>query len=1083
MPWVCTCGQRNIVNGLACLACDRLPDDSVEMVEAAPVRPGFRFREDPPAPVENDVTDEVTEPAAPARRFRFTISEPEEIPETQTRDTAAQDAPTSVANTQPKFRFREDPALLDVPEEEEASAPAFAPEPVQEVAEPVVVEEPVIDEPVVDETIVEEEPVVVQTPVVEEPVWEEPQLDTPVLDEVPSIDELPVAEDELDVFAWNEPVVEQSVVEDVPQGESAWDVPVQEPAGDNSLVDNSVVDDEEDLDVPAWARAVDETPAALQEPSWPEVDRRHDDRRATDRRSYDAGVEPGGLDDRLGGYVAQPHDEQPVDDADEWSSMRDILDAGFPQPAPAPVDETPAAPVDEDDPWEAFRLARLQYDADIAAQKAAPAQEEQLPVPQADDLAWAPEEEVEEPQWEQPQYAQPVEEFQVDPFQVDPFEVEPLDDSDPILDEVMAHNENALTEEDFAAFPTPWGVEPVAEEASQPAAEPQSFEHDWAQWGEEQAAGVQNAVPQQPVADDNVWGNDDVWSADAIADAHADWSTVPEEWTTENTSWNVSGEDEQPQQPQSFPQDEVVSWDEDADPWTSAGAEPWGAVATEDEWPVVSQPQGQEEWDGVTPQQPTDADAAWDETTFDQQPFDPQPQPEWTGYDDQGQDQEWPVVQQPLPDDAWTGEESDPWNVQQPSDQTEWDAQAESDDPWNVPGIPAADDPWNVPVAAGVDDPWNAAATYDDGADAFSAQPAADDVDGEQPWWTEQSGFGGEFAEQTEANLPYFDELDAEDSEDPYAYEEPAYSGVSDLFDADADLDEPDPFELPEDDWSLPDEPARSARSRQDREPAKNRGAKNGPKKNARPGNNKNGAKKKKPASKGKSAKATAGGFRLPFGSGSTAITVVVIAIMIIALSLLFKDAFQRVGAAPNPDGSQAPAATCADSPSNDATKIDLGAAMISSVDKGTVVADHQAGTGAIDFSRALAAEPDASTALSGLDQSRFERGYDRSFTMPKGGNLHVAVYEFKGSLCSAEYLNLHPADPAHSFTASDIANSSGEVTQAGAKSFNASIRGPIGNMVVIAQFSGAQTADSAKATLQSVLSVQVTNLRNAGVQ
>lgn len=1045
MPWVCSCGQRNIVTGLACLACERLPQDEMETVETAPAR-RFRFREEP---VE-EVVDEVEEVTPPARRFRFTVPEPE-LTEVQSRDTGSSEVSVSSAassTTESGFRF---------------STPA---EPVEEE--------------------LAEEVLALEAPVLEEPAFEEPAFDEPVFEDL-----------ELAEQVYEDPVFDAPVVE-----ESFYAAPaVEETADEEPIVEEQVVENAH--------------------PGWPEFDRRMDDRRQDDRRSFDVGVEPGELDDRLGAYSA-PDELEGFDDP--WAPVRDVFAAGLPPlPNEAPTPELvasveepvlevpvveeqtfeepvveepvveefvfdepvvegsfyaaepenvedvapqqqPIAQDDDEDPWEAFRRAREEYEAELAAKDVAAGYEAPIaPVeeeftessindlfapsdirgfdetlsmdvddsftPNVDELAATFQTETPAPfmaepaTYDTPVFAQPVEEFAVPEFEVDPYEVEAIDDHDPILEEVMRHDENALTEEDFAAFPTPWAPEPATEQDVVGAQDEVPYDHNWAQWEQ----GEQNAqdVPQPQPVQDNTWDNEDsgVWSADAIADAHGDWSTVPQEWTTEDTEWpevNVA----QPVQDDVQPVVEDDAWTQEEDPWTAAGAEPWDPPTAEGEWPVIA------------PQQPVQSAQAWDE---------PQEDP-------------WNAVAQPVVDD-------DPWAQQQVED-----------DPWVQPQQPAAaaGDAWVDDEA----DPWN------------NAQAASDDsAAGEQPWWAEQSGFGGQFAEQEETNLPYFDELDAEDTEDPYAFDDGetyvTQSPVSDLFDDDADLDEPDPYELPDDDWSLPDEvarPSRSARSL-DREPQKGRGGRAPAKSSGR-----SGGAKKKPEPRRKPAKKqrAGGGFRLPFANGSTLITVVVIAIAIIALSLLFKDAFQRVGAATNPDGTTAVAPpSCADSPSN-GSKLDVAAVTLGAIDGGTQIADHDANTGTIDFTRALAAESDASMALSILDQSRFERGYDRSFSLKKAGKdagkVHLSVYEFQGPLCAQEYLKLHPTATA-AFTAADVQNSAGEVSQTAPKQFSALLRGPIGDTVVAVEVTGVATADLAKSTAQSVLVKQVVALRDAGVQ
>jgi hypothetical protein len=947
MPWVCSCGQRNIVNGLACLACERLPEDDLQTVET-PVRPGFRFREDPVAE-----TTEVEEPPAPGRRFRFTVSEPE-LTEVQSRDTGTSESAvgaTSSTTSPGGFRFsppvEDSSAGLDVPVDQE------------------LVEEPLFDESAYEDVAFAEQ-------VYDEPVEVEDDPAQPV----PGLEEH---------------VLGAVVPESVEVGSSLTEAETPVP------------------------------PAEESSPAWPEVDRRSQDRRQDDRRTFDSGVNPGELDDRIDTYL--PDENQEGDDP--WSTMRTVIGSAL---APAAAPDPPA----EEDPWEAFRRAREEYEAELAAVQNAPVDDFgadflddwQGPTPSIDDMPFVPEFDIEseldvEPSpvvepidHGEPVFAQPVEEFDVPAFEVDPYEVESIDDHDPILEEVMRHDPNALTEDDLGAFPSPWNSETDAEAPDGS----QNYDHDWARWEQEQASPASS--PQDPTT----WANDEdgVWSAEAIADAHGDWSTVPQDWTADDTEWPVVA-------PAAHDDHEDDAWTAQDDPWTSAGEDPWELPATDDEWPS-------------TPQQPVVDDDPWGATP-----------------------------QQPV-EETWATDD-DPWNAapQQP---------AVDDDPWNAsPQQPAVDDdPWNAsPQQPAVDDdPWNAA----------PQQPAGVAEDEEQPWWAEQSGFGTQY-EHDETNLPYFDGLDADEADDPYGFDdEPAYATkgpapVSEYFDEAADLDEPDPFEL-EDDWTLPDESPRSGRSTRslDREPQRGRSGRGGAKPSKRSAEGKKTPPRRKP-----SKQSAGGGFRLPFGSGSTLVTVIVIAIAIVALSLLFKDAFQRVGASTNPDGTTTElAASCADSPSASSADVDLAAATLAAVDNASLVPDHEAGTGTIDFTRALAAEPDASMALSVLDQSRFERGYDRLFNVKKSGTLHLSVYQFKGALCAQEYLKLHPV-VENSLAVVDVAGSSGFVTQNGSKSFSGTVRGPVGDMVVVVEVAGVGTADVARAALQGVLTKQAVALRDAGVR
>jgi hypothetical protein len=209
---------------------------------------------------------------------------------------------------------------------------------------------------------------------------------------------------------------------------------------------------------------------------------------------------------------------------------------------------------------------------------------------------------------------------------------------------------------------------------------------------------------------------------------------------------------------------------------------------------------------------------------------------------------------------------------------------------------------------------------------------------------------------------------------------------------------------------------------------------------------------------------------------------VLVIAIAIIALSLLFKDAFSRVGAAPNPDAATASALSCSEAP--DASKsvnVDLAAVTLTGVDGATVQADRVAHTGAVDFTRALAAEPDAAQALSTLDQSRFEKGYDRMFTAKKGGTIHLSTYQFKGTSCAARYIALHmPAQGSPSFTVDGVTNSTGKVVQGANKKYTATAWAPVGGMVVIAQWVDAPSSDQAKSAVQTIVAKQVEAIKTA---
>jgi hypothetical protein len=1099
MPWVCGCGQRNIVNGLACLACERLPEDETQPVEVAgSARPGFRFREDPPEVVEEVAPAE--EPPAPGRRFRFTVPEPE-LTEVQSRDTGSSDSAvgaTSSTSAPTGFRFS-DPVEDLEPIEELQSVPEA--------------------QPFVDAALIEDAEPLAEAALIEDVQPEETFLEDPVFDE-PLYEELGFAEQ-----VYEEPAVDQQLATEEPATE-AETVDGLEPSTVEPAFDEASF---EAMSHPAPVEVGEEDLTA--HPAWPEFDRRAQDRRHDDRRTFDSGVNPGELDDRVDTYLPEAGEG----DEDPWTTMRNVIGASL-APAASPA-TPPATPVvNDEDPWEAFRRAREEYEAELESAKNAPIDElapgfandvfdpstafEALQTPPPEEPV-APAEPV---SYSEPVFAQPVEEFEVPTFEVDAYEVDAIDDHDPILEEVMRHDPNALTDDDFAAFPTPWGAEVQPEAGEQP-----SFDHDWARWEQEQA-NPQQSSPAPTTA----WTNEDdgVWSTDAIADAHGDWSTVPREWTAEVTPWSESAA----ATPAPLEEDhEDDAWTQQEDPWTASGEDPWELPATDDPWSQatpVAEPESANPWvatpqqavpqgDGdmwVTPQEPGAQDDPW--ATPTEANDDPWSASTQAGVDDDPwnapaqslvDDDPWnapqaDATQQPLTqDDPWATPvvgDDDPWNApQEPvSYDDPWNSPQSVEanvDPWNAPQEPVShEDPWNAPQSVEVDDdPWTLpaepateawAGEDDDPWNETPQQPAAsvvaDDSDDEQPWWAEQSGFGTQY-EQDETNLPYFDDVDSDPSTGTYDFEdEPAYatptpSPMSEYFDEAADLDEPDPFEL-DDDWTLPDETPRGGRNARslDREPQRGRGGRPSGK-----SSNRSTGKKKPPPRRKPAKQNTGGGFKLPFGSGSTVVTVLVIAIAIVALSLLFKDAFQRVGAATNPDGTTAVAASCADSPST-TSDIDLAAATVAALDNATLVPDHEAGTGTIDFTRALAAEPDPSMALTVLDQSRFERGYDRMFNVKKNGTIHLSVYQFKGSLCAQEYLELHPVS-GNTFSVTDIAGSAGQVTQSGPKAFTGKVQGAIGDSVVIVEVAGVATADAARTTLQSVLTKQIVALRTAGVQ
>lgn len=121
MPWVCSCGQRNIVSGLPCLACDRLApqEESLEPTEPSGPYQGRRFRPEP--------EDEDLEIKPAGTRFRTPEPEPEpesiEIAWPLARSQSAEsfDEPETEPDFEPEPESEPEPELESESEPEIAS--------------------------------------------------------------------------------------------------------------------------------------------------------------------------------------------------------------------------------------------------------------------------------------------------------------------------------------------------------------------------------------------------------------------------------------------------------------------------------------------------------------------------------------------------------------------------------------------------------------------------------------------------------------------------------------------------------------------------------------------------------------------------------------------------------------------------------------------------------------------------------------------------------------------------------------------------------------------------------------------------
>lgn len=330
-------------------------------------------------------------------------------------------------------------------------------------------------------------------------------------------------------------------------------------------------------------------------------------------------------------------------------------------------------------------------------------------------------------------------------------------------------------------------------------------------------------------------------------------------------------------------------------------------------------------------------------------------------------------------------------------------------------------DPWSVPTGQS-----NAFSTPD-------ARAISGANDATRPWWLQDSEDTEEPFESGRQRLGRKPREDSEGSRsDQSRRREPA-----DFFDEDADLDEPDEFEAGEDDWAfVADEDDDHAPRRQHREPRERRPSRAE-------------AARKRPA--------PASNFQMPsiLQDRSKLTVILAVVLVIIVLSTVGKDLFAKVAAAPG-DGDTGETCATLESADSDGSRAVLQAAVVGSPSGMTVVPDHQASTGAVDFTRALRSEQDPSSALAVLDSSRFQRGYDRQFVSKSGVKATVAVYQFAGDVCAARYVAAHEGDAAvvRSFEVPDLSGATG-VVRANGSDLSYIVRVQRGSQVVIATWSG----------------------------
>jgi hypothetical protein len=578
-------------------------------------------------------------------------------------------------------------------------------------------------------------------------------------------------------------------------------------------------------------------------------------------------------------------------------------------------------------------------------------------------------------------------------------------------------------------------AKPEVDEVSEVATEPDAGETlDWGDWSD--FANVMNddsrikgpsmsaAIPNPPTVES--------WDELPSVDDDFDWSPVEDLDVPELSTPQLPVEDhpldDHAAPEESAAEDDEADWDESTyDGWTLDENGEWVEV------PTGPEQESSDEADYF------EAGSASDELSHDAGHFG---NADFDDEDDalhyQGQHGAFAPDEQDDYDDEYGSsvEESEYDQPQYKASQSE--LVDSEDDEWSDEGW--SGDDWSV-------DEFSQEGNAVDAATAFEPQ-----TDGDTPWWADNSAFGDVGSEVLTtgghaAGRAYsgYDDVDndfkAASADLPYDDE---------MF-VDADLDAPDEFEIDEDEWTLAGEkPQRRPAPRGNDGARKRSGSSRG--RNDRQRNNrapqKRGPKNNAPSGDGS-------GLKLPAIAGNKALTVVVIIAVVVLLSLLFKQAFHGVSAAPNPESTVT--ASCAtDTAETASSPAMLKAALVATPNGWSQVADTASGNGPIDFSGALKSEPELQSAVFNLDDTRFQSGYSRSF---RSGSIvaNVRVYQFAATTCANDYVNHHSTDQvAQTFDASSIGPVvTGQVTTATDGTNTYVVRAARGDRVEIVSWTG----------------------------
>lgn len=526
------------------------------------------------------------------------------------------------------------------------------------------------------------------------------------------------------------------------------------------------------------------------------------------------------------------------------------------------------------------------------------------------------------------------------------------------------------------------------------AAQPEPAD-PWAELEEPGAGPERRAEQQRPGTADEQWQREPMGFGDLEA--------APPSEPVDHDPWAAFAPQEPPRldvPEEAQPRPSAAGpWAERDEPWGAAPEVPSGST---DGWAAydVAGPSVHEasRSDGAVddpwaafgadePSQLPGADAA------SHQPLDASP---WAGAAD---DEDWMRAAA----DPWIegreaprGPVADPWAgpEQAPMGQTiaGWDQPAASD-PWTTGPAEggaserevAGTDEWGA--WRGIDEGYAPGAGVDGGAPgATDGEPIADDDDDDGNWWFSQS-------EPVQVAPPRGAE-DLQRDRDRWFDDAAAQGGAGGS-----------------DEWSLDGEDEDSWRRQartQLREPAP-RGASG---RSGQPGRGRPGQRGAGPQRRPAPRRPQQQNLVLPqFLQDRNKLMVVIAAIVVIAfLSVIFRGIFNRVAAVDSPQGAPA---SCVTARAVEGTKAASLQTKFAAPPVGwSVVADDQAGGGLVDFSVALRAEPDASTALTALDSTRFQNGWTRQYQGPKGASARATTYQFAANACAAQYLANHAAPP-----------------------------------------------------------------------